>query len=368
MKDPFWLSKNLLFTLLGLMFIGYGYITEKKRTFNNLWLGLIFIYISLHFGWFFIKPLMLADINSKITWNLWNFLPTLNCIIGLVLIKTLVESETKRKYLDIANFLCWSGFILSIYAIIQFLGIDQIFNSNLNWVMEATPRVLGKSFEPYRMVLFFGNKMQTAVYLACLSPLCLMFKDFRYKLFYIVICLAVLLTKSYLGIICVTTGFLSYLVFTKRFRLALSGAGVCIVMFFILLRLHPSFFNLYGKLGLYKQVFLDGCKTFFTGSGIGVFPFLNYDIGNYWLKDLGFELLQAFREGGIILVILISGYFINLGWRLFKSEKNMLLIGYTVSLITWLIAGLGGYTVHLAPFGLIGILYISSLETQIQED
>ena len=354
-EDAFWLPKNLLFVLFGLIFIGANYLYKRNRNFSNKWLGLILIYISLHFGWVFIKPMLFSGVEGKMVWNLWNFLPTINGVIAILLIQILVENtDNLRRWLDLSKVLCWTAFILSLYAILQYIGIDQIFG-NFKWILFTRS---GK------MTTFFGNSMQTSTYLAIISPMCLMFKDLRYKLFYLVISFAIFMTQSYLGIVVFIIGLLSYLIFTKKFKLAFIGILFCVVSFIVFLKLCHGFFDMYGKLGIYKQVFIDGCKVFFTGSGIGSFPIFNYKINVSWLRDLGFEYLQVFREGGIILVVLISGYLINLGYRIFNTEKSMLLIGYSASMIAFLIAGLGGYTLHLAPLSLIGIIYISGLEAQ----
>jgi hypothetical protein len=303
--------------------------------------------------------MIFSGIEGKMVWNLWNFLPTINTVIAILLIQILVENtDNLYRWLDLSKILIWLSFGLAVYGILQYIGIDQVFGG-FKWVLLTRS---GK------MTTFFGNSMQTATYLAIISPLCLMFKDLLYKMFYIVIAIAIFMTQSYLGIVVFIAGLLAYLIFTKKFKLALLGFLLCVLSFVIFLKLCPEFFSMYGKLAVYKQVFIDGCKVFFTGSGIGIFPFLNYGIGVCWMKDLGIEYLQVFREGGIILVVLILGYLVNLGYRIFNTEKTMLLIGYSASLVAFIIAGLGGYTFHLAPLSLIGITYISSLESQTKGD
>ena len=356
-EDAFFMPKNLLFTLFGLIFIGVNYLYKRNRNFSNKWLGLILIYISLHFGWFFIKPMIFSGIEGKMVWNLWNFLPTMNTVIAILLIQILVENtDNLYRWLNLSKILIWLSVGLAVYGILQYIGIDQVFGG-FKWVLLTRS---GK------MTTFFGNSMQTATYLAIISPLCLMFKDLLYKIFYLVIAIAIFMTQSYLSFAVFIAGLLSYLVFTKKPKLALLGFLLCALSFVIFLNLRPEFFNMYGKIELYKQVFIDGCNTFFTGSGIGIFPFLNYKIGVCWMNDLGIEYLQAFREGGIILVVLISGYLINLGYKIFNTEKTMLLIGYSASMVAFIIAGLGGYTFHLAPLSLIGLVYVSSIEAQLQ--
>jgi len=52
--------------------------------------------------------------------------------------------------------------------------------------------------------------------------------------------------------------------------------------------------------------------------------------------------------------------------RIIMAKESMLLIGYTSALVSFLVISLGGYTFHIAPFALIGIILISGIEAQLQ--
>ena len=366
-KEVFLSPKDMVFTLLGFILIAYSYISKdiKTSTFKNKWLGFIFIYTILQFGWLFYLPLLSK--SDKILWNLWNYLPTINIILAILLIQTLVEyTDNLYRWVNVSKVLIWLGVGFAIYALLQYLGLDQIFHSHLNWLDEATPNVPGGAFKTYRMVTFFGNRMQTATLLALVSPLCLMFRDLRYKVAYILICGIVILTMSAINIVAMVVGLMSYLLLTKKFKYALILSGACVIGTILIYFYRPDFFNLYGKLDLYKRVFIDTKDTFFTGKGIGSFLKYRYDVGGLLVDKLGFEPLQVLFEGGAILLTLVLIYITNLFMRIIMAKESMLLIGYTSALVSFLVISLGGYTFHIAPFALIGIILISGIEAQLQ--
>jgi len=47
------------------------------------------------------------------------------------------------------------------------------------------------------------------------------------------------------------------------------------------------------------------------------------------------------------------------------AKDNILLAGYTISFIVYLVLGMGSFLISIAPLALTGILYISAIETQV---
>lgn len=362
-NNGFLFPKEMIFFIGGMSLLSLPHILQKRKydIFSNRYIGLILLYIIISFGWYFYMP-MLRGIPVK--WNLWNYLPTINTILTIFLIQSLIEhTDNLKRWLDLSKFLCWFGFILSVYAIIQFCGLDQIFDFNFNWTFPATPHVTDR-FVFWRMITFFGNPKETATFLIIISPLCLMFKDFKYKVFYSTIILAIILTQNHWAFIYLGVSIILYLLFTKKFRLSL--------IFFILLFIggiflsfkYPRILNsLTEKFGLWKEIWLEGCKKFFTGFGLGSFSIKNFSIGQYHVKNAMFDLLQIFHDGGIILAGLVIAYLLNLAKRVFFAKKNMLLMGYSISFITFLCFSVGAWVTYFAPCALLGILNISAIET-----
>src|SRR3990167_10126907 len=153
-NNGFLFPKEAVFFIGGMAMLSLPHILQKAKydIFLNRYIGLILLYVILSFGWYFYMP-MLRGIPVK--WNLWNYLPTINVILTIFLIQSLIEhTDNLKRWLDLSKFLCWFGFILSVYAIIQFCGLDQIFTYNLNWIysnnLHSTQR-----FVNWRMITFF---------------------------------------------------------------------------------------------------------------------------------------------------------------------------------------------------------------------
>ena len=367
--DAFGLPKQAVFIILGFTLVASSLMSKESKTltFRNRWIGLIFIYVIFSsFLLHFFIPLFSSSPKFMVA-SIQTHLTALSIILAILIIQCLVEwTDNLNRWVSISKFLCWLGFGFSVYAIIQFLGLDQIFHSDLTWLNSASGK--GDYFEPYRMMTFLGNKRETACFIAMLSPMCLMFKGLRYKVIYIVMAFTVILTFSFTGIFTLIMGFLFYLLFSGKWKLSLAGFSSLPLIGIGLLKLDPNFFNFYGKGELWKNVFIG--TPFFIGHGLGSFPLLGYEAGKgeilYRALNADFELLQIFSSGGFILVVLVLGYLLSLLRKVILAQNSMLLIGYTAGFLAFLVTTVGASPLHFPALALIGILYVSSLEAQTQ--
>ena len=358
--ENFWIPKSVVFLIGGFILLAYNFISNKERslTFKNKWLGLIFIYIILSFGWYFYMPLMMAQEGQKVFWNIWNFLPTLNVILAILLIKDLVEyTDNLNQWVKIAKVLCWVCFGFSVYAILQYFGLDQIFTRDLKWSVS-----IKSSF----MITFMGNSMHSANFIAMLSPLCLMFKDLRYKIIYLIAFISLIFINSAVSLVAFIFGFLLYLLFMKRFKiliysiLGLLTAGVLIYFY------NPQYFSFSGRLELWKLVLLDWKQRPWTGWGIGSIVLRQIrDSSTSLALAVENDYLEILHNGGIFLFIPVCGYLLNLFKRLIMAKGSMLLAGYTIAFLVYLTLAMGSFLISIAPLALVGIIYISAIETQI---
>ncbi|KKL15240.1 hypothetical protein LCGC14_2507590, partial [marine sediment metagenome] len=279
-KDAFGIPKQAVFIVVGFTLVASSFMNtnSKTLTFKNKWIGLVFIYtIFLSFVWHFFIPL-LSNSPKFMVASLQTYLTTMSIITAILLIQCLVEyTDDLNRWVKVAKFLCWVGFGFSIYALIQFCGLDQIFHNGLTWF--NNPYGTEDHFVRYKMVTFLGNKRETACFLAMLSPMALMFKGLRYKIVYGVIAFTILLTFSFTGILALTVGFLIYLLLSNRWKIFLVGVLATPLIGWGLLKLDPHFFNFYGKGLLWKKVFLGTIPDFFLGNGLGSFPLLAYKGG-----------------------------------------------------------------------------------------
>lgn len=362
--DMFWFPKNVVFTILGFSLIASSWIDKsihKEKELKNTWLGLILIYTILSFSWYFFRPILYPNMN-RVYFNVWNYLPTMNIILALFLIQALVENtDNLGRWLKVAKIFCWLAFLFSVYAILQFFKLDQLFNKNYTWIGVQ------------RMVTFLGNNMLTGNFLAMLSPFCLIFRDLRYKIFYLVILTAIVLTTSVISVLAFCAGLIIYLIFTKRVKLAVLLI-ICLALGVILLKGFKmsdtygyTIIKDNGRIDLWSKALIKCRDTLFTGFGQGSFAmqrFPGFELpGGFWLSAHN-EFVQIIFEGGIILFALVLGYLCDLFRRIYYAKKTMLMAGYTSALVSYLVICLFGFPLRISSLALTGIIYISALEAQ----
>src|SRR3990167_368178 len=355
--DNFWIPKDAVFLMGGFFLLGYNFISNKERTliFKNKWIGLILIYLMLSFGWHFFLPILTAKAGQRVFWNVWNFLPTINVILGILLLKDFVEyTDGLNRWVAIARMLCWVGFGYSVYALLQFFGLDQIFTKDLKWS------------SPNHMITFMGNSMHSANFIAILSPLCLIFKGMRYKIFYALSFVILILINSTISMVGFIAGLTLYLLFTKRFKV-LAWVGVALFVLGVLLWMYyPQYFSFSGRFELWKITLIAWKEKAITGLGLGGFGMKMYKdcTGSIAIACTN-DYLQIIHDGGLILLILVFGYLANLFKRIIMAKDNILLVGYVSSFVAYLVVAGGSFIIWIAPMALIGLIYISAIETQV---
>lgn len=370
-KEMFRFPKEAVFVVGGLIFIASSLMYEPQRKFVNKWISFVLMYAALSFGFFFFVPLVWNSPDGKVMWNVWNYLPTLNLILGLMMIKTLVEyTDSLKRWVVIAKIFGIMGFAFAVYAILQYFGFDQIFGRNLTWNYDNGV----KNDNTLYMITFLGTPFLTANYIAILSPLLLIFKPLRYKIFYGVSMLALLLTNKALSIVAAGVGGMLYCLMTKNYKVLMVGGLVCFVG--LLLNLHklPGFLNSGGRLALWGQI-LDKLKDSpFLGFGLGSFENMNFrlpQVNQYYVPtrwdNAHNELLQIVFETGLSMGVFVIAYLRGLFVRLMNIPQSMLRIGFMTSFIAYLIISMGGFPLRIAPLALIGITLIAALEVLTKE-
>lgn len=358
--DNFWIPKNAVFLIMGFILLAYNFISKQDRiiTFKNRWIGLILIYTMLSFGWYFYRPLVMAKEGQKVLWNIWNFLPSLNVILAVFLIKDLTEyTDELSRWVLIAKVLCWVCFGFSCYAILQFFGIDQIYSKEMKWIINT---------KSSHMVTFMGNSMHSANFIAMLAPLCLMFKDLKFKLIYVMAFIALVLSASAISMAAFLAGFLIYLVWMRKYRISLLIILLLFALSCLVYSYRPDYFSFSGRFNLWELTIKDWLQRPFTGWGIGSFEVRKIiDKTSSLALAAENDYLQILHDGGIFLLVLVLGYLFNLIKRIIMAKDSMLIMGYSVSLASFLILGAGSFIIWLSPLALTGIIYISALEVQV---
>jgi len=242
--------------------------------------------------------------------------------------------------------LCWVAFGISVYSIFQVLKFDPILGNVSNNISPVT---------------FFANNNLTGNMIAILSPLCLIFKDLRYKIIYGLCFIAILLTSSSLSLVAFVVGLFIYLISTKKWKLTL-----CLIVSMVIFVIYKkfSFFSDSGRFEIWKNT-LGYCKdTLWLGKGVGNFAANQYKplAGNPMVASPHNELLQILHDGGIFLLVPVMIYVLDLIRRIIISNMNILLIGFTSMFVSFIIISLGNFPMRIAPLALSGIVCIAAIE------
>jgi hypothetical protein len=340
------------------------YIGNNGMTIRNKWLSLLLMYVSLGFIWFFYSSFITA--NGKVFWNFWNFRPTINVICGILLIKILYEYTTSLKdWINIGKVIAWLGGSFAVYAIFQYLGIDQIFNKGVKFLYTN-----GIVNPQERMVTFFGNGFITSAFLAVCAPMCLVFKGLRYKVIYGLIFIALILLNKTMALLAFGAGLSVYFLMNKSWWkllfLILLGTGGGIFYFFK----NPLFFSLSGRQPLWNEIWQEFLKQPFLGYGLGYFEMFKFQSGSikaHNLLNVNFahnEFLQNLIDVGLVGIAIGIAFIGGIFRKIFYSQHHILLIGYTAGFVSFLVLCFGSFPLRIAPIALIAIIYIAGLLSQ----
>ncbi len=367
-KEEFWMPKNAVFVTGGLILLSWNFMVTENNIikFSNKWAMALVIYISVVFGYFFFIPIIFNNSLGKVTWNVWNFLPTINTIIAVFLIKFLVESTVSfRPWVDFAKVACWCMAIFSFVVITQYFGIDPFYTEANGWyIQKGRWDGIPKNAT---IVTFLGNDFLSANYIAVLAPLCLIFQQLRYKIFLALAIISLVLIKSITGILALSFGCLVYFGLTNQYWKFFLGLAALILLGVWSFIRHPEFLSSTGRLEVWPDFIKASFDNIYTGHGLGSFMMMKYKnlAGKTYLSAHN-ELIQIFYEGGIILVGIVMGYFIDFAKRVVFSKPTILSVGYLSALASYLVFCMTGFPLHIASLALIGILLIASLEAQIR--
>lgn len=375
LEDAFWKPKEWVFLTLGFVFLASCWLANNnaRYIFKNKWLSALFIYIILCFGWYFLLPI--AFPGEKTVWNIWTLLPTLNVVLSLFLIHHLIEyTDSVERWLDIVKVLCWLGFAFSIYAILQFFGFDQMFPQD--GLYEITLKE--GSGQIYHMFTFLGNKMLSSNYIACITPLFLIFKKRNYYIGLVVSLIALCFFRSVfnLGVALIGILFILFLQGKRKLILMCLGAGI---IFAILLRGDIAIqlnSGCRGRSGYWLSAIQKGSERIITGKGVGA---LERDfIYSSELKAIKQRRISShntaidiFYDLGLIGLVIVGGYFYTLIKRIWgfiaSGEASMLFIGLCGAMMSYLLMSMGSFPHKIAPLLLMGVIYIAGIEVHLSE-
>ena len=358
----------MVFLLLGFTFIGSSLFYEKaKNTFRNKWVGALLIYVSFLFIWKYMFPIVFNRAEGIFFINFWTVRQFINAILGIFMLITIVENVNYKTFINISKFLCWMGFLFAVYGILQYLKLDPFFLNNSQWRFPShveDPKIF--------MVTFMNNKFLSSHYVALLAPLCLMFKDLRYKIMFLTMGVMVVLTTTLTSITAYFCSLLLYLFFTGKKKMFFGLLAVCISVTVWIFLNKPSLFSFSGRMEIWSIVLKDiyEKKNILFGDGLGSFSNTKYMLKNLHAIHAHNEYIQFLKEGGLVLVVIVFGYLITLFRRLIPflyNNINSMIICYILGLLSYLIISIGGFPLRIAPLALILIIYLAGIEYQLNQ-
>ena len=336
---------------------------QNVNTFNNKWIAALFVYVVLQFIWKFYIPIISMDVTGGYVVKFWAMRPFLNILLGVLLIKTLVENFSVGEWVKVSKFLCWVGFILSIYSIFQWFGVDQIFLKHYK-LSHSNGLAVRKDF----MMTFLTNHILSSNYIALVAPLCLMFKELRYKIFFVVMAVSACMADSLTSYAALALAVLAYLAFCSKWK-ALIFAGILILTLSIFMNVkHKNYFSFNGRTALWKDsINLVLKENPYTGFGIGSYP-RKHKLGNQLALSAHNEFVQSLSEGGFLFIIIIGGYLVTLFRRAIFSildKRFIMTICFFCGFLGFFVISNGSFPFRFAPLATLGILYIANLEALI---
>ncbi len=291
-------------------------------------------------------------------------------VFGLFLIALCNVEFNKAEKNWIYKSLIFSGFIMSLYCIGQYFGLDQ-------WVGVSTSlEALHKPMS--RVSGTLGHPTLVASFIAMIIPITL----YKHKLggcLAIPMIIAVCLTRSQMAIGAMIVGLVIYISLINR-KALISTISALIIVFLIGITGYFVSPNIKakidssssGRVQMWKAITKDLTKTIdkdtihpriYTGKGMGTFRFM-FHLKNKEFKNLiqaHNEYLELLYDLGIIGLFLFLMAFIEMIKPSLRIDYNKHLLA---SIIIISLNAVGAFVWHLGPILFISIIIIGLINTE----
>ncbi len=366
-NDSFWVIKEAIFVAGSLAIFSYSFLCRSNFTnLKDKYLSAFLLYVTVGFIWFFYSSFVTA--NGKVSWNFWNFRPTINVLCAIVLMKILYEyAESMKEWVNIGKVIAWLGGLFAVYSIFQYFGIDQIFNKEGIKFLYTN----GKQNGEEQMVTFFGSAFISSAFLATCSPMCLIFRGVQYKILYGFIFTALVLMNKTMALMAFGCGLYCYLIMNGDWKKIVYLSSVIFLGGIVYYFKNPNFYEFTGRPAIWIASWEAFLKAPFFGHGLGFFEMLSLkaqtlDLSNGGYKDIHItfahnEFIQNLVDLGLVGSAIYLAFMTDVFKKIFYAEKNILLIGYTAGLISVVVLCFGSFPLRIAPIALVAIIYITSL-------
>ncbi len=341
--EPTRLIKEVFFdfTMFGIITISLknGLKVEYKNKYLS-WLAL-WVFFQFGFNWYY--PMVRGYGFNAGTIN-----ESLHCVFAIVATILFCSYSDRDAFVRISKAIVISATIMSIFGILQGIGLDPMKNI-ATYVGKETRHVAATMDCPD----LFGN------FLAICVPFCIYLKGIRYKISMFVIILGLIMAKSSLSIVAAFIGICVFLLLKYRNKLVFFSITGSIAAFSLFCFLNPSFNKLNsgfsGRLMAWKE-FIRKCVNPLFGNGLGISKSYGVKFGdNYWTVPHN-DYIGIWLSLGLVGLLLYLLVIIN-SFRNFNYNKsNTLGFAYMASLITFFILMVGSFPMESAPIALIGLV------------
>src|SRR3990167_6393531 len=354
-----YIPKEVVFSMIGSLTIFYSFINKKTNSliYNNKFMFAFLVFLAIQFLWYFYKPMLMINNEGMYGFNIRIIRPTICLLTGVFLIKVFSETFITKEWINIFNVVCWMSFLLAVYSILQWCGID--WNTNImtkNFVNQNPQR-------DQMMFTFLSHHTLTAAYLALSAPLCLMFTQHRYKIFLAVIFISLVFSGSIMALTAFMVSVSLFFILSGniRFFLLMVLFSLCVV--FLLNKVYPEFLFNSGRFEIWRLVITDVFKEKpFIGYGLGEFAY-KYNNPNVILFAHN-EYIETLFFGGIPALVILAGYILNLFYKIITRIKESFVMDTVIAccFVSLCILSFGTFIFHYPPLAVLGILYMAYIE------
>lgn len=363
--NGWWLPKDMVWMLGSFMLASSPFWNPPScQTAPNRYLGFFLLSSVALFGWLVCWPQLQVNGTQyvpliRLPWNFGPLWPALTLFGSVLALDALVRhTDSLRRWDRIALHLVRIGSVLALYAIAQRFNLDPIrYEFGFGSHGQTAP------------VTVFGNPTITGTFLAICTPLCLMFRDRRYRWGALSLCWAGLL--STLSAISLVAAWLAcclvWMSYRKRWTAIwalVGGLGASLWMLWA----SPEFFNWGGRVQMWQTAwafFLRHPLNVWIGYGMGAVGILT-SRGFWTFGYLHNEPLQVLFEHGVIGLVLVGLALFVTARRVWESPKSASLWAWVGAALAYGMVACFTFPLRIGTTVMVGIVIWAALEAHVQ--
>ena len=282
--------------------------------------------------------------------------------------------DHKELIRNIANVITIILIVMSVYAIIQAIGLDNFFRASNPAIDHTAPFNTDSRWHfTHRIVGTIGNPSIFSTWIAIVLPFSLYLKRWRGYIAFLLGVIAIALAYSSTSIIAAFIGILFYFfmqypkIITIMILVGIILFSACAIFFPIKAKIEnklKDFFDTTGRLEVYKETWKILRQRPLLGMGLGSFEYLigiNPNIvkklnDENW-REMHNEYGQIWFTTGLIGLMLFMMFLFSVVWMFFKNITNESIVLASSLLVLSVIA------LTLFPFRIAPTSFYGAIET-----